>query len=220
MHFAEEFRGGRCPHALAGEPVADVGTVTLEQSHPLAVGDRVDRLWEVDDDDAVFVPENVVRAEVAVDDSIARHEVHRLDELRPRRQRFVLTQPCVHEPGGGLFGRPDQLDHDLGVELLHGIRHRGSCAPQTAQDFELRDEPELCPERHAGTGAVFHRLVHPAAAGALPVAGVVAEQAVFELPVPLGREHVGAPIEGALDEMDVGLLPRLEDAEVMLKRAV
>ena len=55
--------------AAGVEPRADVVAVAHQEVHPLRVGDDVNDLGQVDDDDPVTLGEDVVRRQVAVRDA-------------------------------------------------------------------------------------------------------------------------------------------------------
>ena len=123
---------------------------------------------------------------------------------QPRRGRPVLG--------------PEELDQQLGALGLHRVGHGHPVGPQHAQRGELRVRPlagqDVAAERRAvGHGAHLPRAAHPPS---LEVAGVAVEHAVLGGAVALGREQ-RAPLGAGhvpLDEVDVGLLARLDDAQL------
>jgi len=85
-----------CAHTSPGSqttpwpgPLTQVGHVTLQQAEAIGVGDGVDGLGEVDQEESIGPHQHVVRREVAVDDPLRRAQADVGDGLR--KEGFGLT---------------------------------------------------------------------------------------------------------------------------------
>jgi hypothetical protein len=149
---------------------------------------------------------------------------HRFAKLLEQLGQQDGVRPGLGQPRGRLAIGTDELHEDLGLLELHRIRHRQSHRPQLAEDVELGHGPLAGDHRLAEVGAPSHRAGLAAAPHAAPleVARVPVEQPPVVSAIALGRhDDVLVRVAGhpPLQQMDVGFLAGLEDAEVGVDRA-
>ncbi|GMA18454.1 hypothetical protein GCM10025862_04750 [Arsenicicoccus piscis] len=189
----------------------------------MRVADHVDDLGPVDDDDLVLVGtghEDVVGRQVTVRPPLTgQHEQDRAQLLvelgQHRRRRPGLGQPRCGDAVRGA----DELHQHLGAGQLHGIGDRQAERPEPVERRELGAGPlgrdhVLAEVGPAGHGAGLARAPHPAP---LEIARVAVEHAVVRRAVALGgQDHRAVRVRGdpSPEQVDVGLLAGLEDAEV------
>ena len=167
--------------------------------------------------------QQVVGRQVTVGQAVPGERVERRGELLPQARQQRARGAGLGQPRrGGAVGGADKLQQHLGAGDLHRVRDRHPGGVQPAERGELRPGPlardHLLAERApAGGRAVDPGLPDPAA---LQVAGVAVEQPVPRVPVALGREQAGPVGAGdvAADQVDVGFLAGLQDAELRVDR--
>jgi hypothetical protein len=145
------------------------------------------------------------------------HHPHGLDELRPVGLQQIAVRPGLGQPRrAGAIGQGDEFHQDLDVVQLHRVGHRKSGGPQVGEEAELGPRP--FPRLHGA--AVARALGHgPAVTGVaggstVGVAGVAMEQPILQAAVALRRHHHRPILGGPVEQVHVGFLAGLEDAEL------
>ncbi len=171
------------------------------------------------------VDEDVECRQVAVRPTVLGGRLHDPANLLPEVREQVGLRAALGQPGGG-HARvlvPDELHEHLGVRELDGVGDREAELPESAECAELRARPLPGDDLLAEVGPAGHgpHLPAPADPAALEVAGVAVEEPPLSGSEALGghRHADGSTGDPPADQVDVGLLARLEDPELGLDRS-
>jgi hypothetical protein len=212
----------RAPHqarVVAREEEAQVLQVPLEEEFRPTVGRRRDGLRKVDDRGAVRAEQDVVGAQVPVDE-IAAEYLHRLLPQIPVELRGKFwREHRVHETRRGLaLGVHHQLHQQHALVKHHRRGHPHPGCMQLGERLGLGRLPGLLLGLLPKAAALLHGPPRAAVANEAPlfVARVVLEVALGALLVDL-RRHVLAAMRR---DVDVRLLATLEASNDLINHAI
>ena len=126
----------------ANQPMRLV-TSRCEQRERVGALLRIDGLREVDEHQRVVPQQHVVRREVAVHHANVCHHVELIDGRLAQRRESLAGNARVRQTRRHLVVVADVLEHHLGADALHRIRHGDADRPQPAERLELGPCPQV-----------------------------------------------------------------------------